>query len=117
MKDVSQDKTGFFIERDECLNFGCCVDIAPKLFTYDQSDCSMISAQPETEGDLDQLYSAIACCPIDCIKYGGDDPEKMGVLRQARSSSHGERGDDLRHTRERNSRWFNRFRGLFRRKK
>ncbi|MEO9517266.1 MAG: ferredoxin [Paracoccaceae bacterium] len=86
-----QDRGGFFIEPSECITCGCCEaeaphnigtlpsELDPKTGEMDNNPSSYVKKQPETPEELAATVTAAAYCMVDCIYYGGDDPE---VLRQ-----------------------------------
>jgi hypothetical protein len=86
-----QDRRGFFIEPSECVTCGCCEAEAPQNFgtlsphldvktgEIDENPPSCVKKQPQTPEELAAMVKAAAYCIVDCIYYGGDDPE---IFRQ-----------------------------------
>jgi hypothetical protein len=60
---------------------GCCVacdmprTLAPQLFgmTVAPNFHCYVKQQPETETQLEQMYEAIECADLECIRYRGTD--------------------------------------------
>ena len=86
-----QDRQGFFIEPTECVTCGCCEAEAPQNFgtlppavdvktgQVEKNPSFCVTKQPQTPEELAATVKAAAYCMVECIYYGGDDPE---VFRQ-----------------------------------
>ena len=53
------------IDRELCVGFGDCVDVAPEAFRLDEADIAVFVA-PETV-DRVRLLAACDACPVDAI--------------------------------------------------
>lgn len=75
------DRNGFFVEPDECVTCNCCHCEAPNNFRYanDGEGVTEVYAQPATPEELDGVFEAVEVCMVDCIYYGGTDPD---IIRQ-----------------------------------
>lgn len=54
------------IDRDLCVGFGECVDIAPETFLLDGDDIAVFTAAPERI-DRERLLRACEVCPVDAL--------------------------------------------------
>lgn len=79
-----QDRTGFFVEPDECVTCGCCQREAPNNFSWAEDNVpegfdqkraygSCVHKQPDSKEELDAVIDAFKVCITDCIYYGGSD--------------------------------------------
>ncbi|MDP2645438.1 MAG: ferredoxin [Desulfobacterales bacterium] len=57
-----------FIEEDECIGCGSCVDLCPQVFELDEEAvvAKVILAEGGDEGCIDE---AIESCPVECIRW------------------------------------------------
>ena len=66
----------FYIEQDECLSHGTCIAIAPSLLETNSENSykpTYVYKQPETDDEFRLMLSASRQCPLDVIKYRGED--------------------------------------------
>lgn len=81
-KPHPQNVAGDFYVQDECCTL---CDIprteAPELFALTENeDHCFVSRQPQTEDEISQMLSAIACAELKCIHYRGRDPAIISRL-------------------------------------
>lgn len=53
------------IDRDLCVGFGDCVDVAPRAFELDDEEIAVFTA-PE-DSSREELLRACRACPVDAI--------------------------------------------------
>lgn len=53
------------IDRDLCVGFGDCVDVAPQAFELDDEEIAVFTAPEDTSRE--ELLRACRSCPVDAI--------------------------------------------------
>ncbi len=53
------------IDRDLCVGFGDCVDVAPEAFELDDEEIAVFTAPEDTSRE--ELLRACRACPVDAI--------------------------------------------------
>lgn len=53
------------IDRDLCVGFGDCVDVAPEAFELDDEEIAVFAAPEDTSRE--ELLRACRACPVDAI--------------------------------------------------
>jgi ferredoxin len=62
----------YYVDRDLCLDHGCCEHIAPDIFKIDMADYgAYVFKQPETADELARYKEAIETCPVEAIRDAG----------------------------------------------
>jgi ferredoxin len=64
------------IDRDLCVGFGDCLDLAPQVFALDEDGVAIFLAPPG-EIDTDHLVQACDACPVDAIEVFGVDGRQL----------------------------------------
>lgn len=61
------------IDRDLCVGFGDCVDVAPSAFTLDADSVAVFTSEADrTHRDI--LVEACRACPVDALTaFDGDE--------------------------------------------
>lgn len=59
------------IDRDLCVGFGDCLDVAPEAFELDEENVAVFT-RPE-EVDRERLLEACRSCPVDAITARDED--------------------------------------------
>lgn len=59
------------IDRDLCVGFGDCIDVAPEAFELDGEDVAVFT-RPESV-DRERLLQACRSCPVDAITAHDED--------------------------------------------
>ncbi len=54
-----------YVDRDECIGAGTCVECAPKVFALDDEDIAIV-LDPKGDAD-DDVLAAAQDCPQECI--------------------------------------------------
>jgi ferredoxin len=54
-----------FVDRDECIGAGTCVDCAPNVFSLDDEDIAVVTNAKGDDGDA--ILAAAQDCPQECI--------------------------------------------------
>ncbi|MBX3242960.1 MAG: ferredoxin [Acidobacteria bacterium] len=68
---------------------GCCTACelpfteAPELFEYDSDNHCFVKRQPETKDELNKMLRALYGAELECIRYGGSDPEVLRRLAES----------------------------------
>lgn len=61
------------IDRDLCVGFGDCVDVAPEAFELDDENVAVFTAPEDTPRE--ELLRACRACPVDAITARDEDGE------------------------------------------
>lgn len=61
------------IDRDLCVGFGDCVDVAPEAFELDDENVAVFTAPEDTSRE--ELLRACRACPVDAITARDEDGE------------------------------------------
>lgn len=61
------------IDRDLCVGFGDCIDVAPDAFELDDEDVAVFTRPEETPRE--ELLEACRACPVDAITARDEDGE------------------------------------------
>jgi ferredoxin len=66
---------GRFVIDETCIDCRLCQDLAPENFDNDfDNDVHFVSAQPETDGELECVLDALDSCPTESIRYVATTP-------------------------------------------
>lgn len=74
------------VRGDYYVEDGCCTacDVprveAPGLFAMTPDDHCYVCRQPETQEDVERMFSAIRCAEFQCIRYRGNDADVISRL-------------------------------------
>ena len=60
------------IDRDLCVGFGDCVDVAPAAFTLDGENVAVFTSEADST-HRDVLLQACRACPVDALSAFEDD--------------------------------------------
>ncbi len=63
------------IDRDLCVGFGDCVDIAPEVFALDEEGIAELLSPEAVEREC--LLRACAACPVDAITVRGPNGDVL----------------------------------------
>ena len=78
----TQDPKGFFVGCNECISMGVCQAEAPGLIEWDDAQgVSRVVRQPETDEEIRLMADAVIVCAADAIRYGGNDPNVLKIIR------------------------------------
>ncbi|HIF37721.1 MAG TPA: ferredoxin [Gemmatimonadetes bacterium] len=56
------------IDRDLCVGFGDCIDLAEDIFEFDENDIAVFKVKTASEEiDQEALLEACRSCPVDAI--------------------------------------------------
>jgi len=56
------------IDRDLCVGFGDCIDLAPEVFDFDEDGVAFIKEAVDCDQiDQDTFLEACSACPVDAI--------------------------------------------------
>lgn len=56
-----------YVDKDECISCGLCVEMAPEVFRMDDDDLAEVfDAAGATE---EKIQEAIDACPVSCIYW------------------------------------------------
>lgn len=62
----------YYVDRDTCLDHGCCEYVAPDIFKLDMVEYgAYVIRQPETPDELASCKEAIDACPVEAIRDDG----------------------------------------------
>ena len=61
----------FFVDRDECISCGACVDNCPDVFGMDDDNLVEI-LNPEGASEED-IQEAMDACPVTCIHWEDEE--------------------------------------------
>ncbi len=75
---------GFYIEPNDCITMGICLDEAPSSVKWDGTEHGDISVekQPETPDEIAKMLIACSICPVYAIRYNGPDPKVREAVEQ-----------------------------------
>lgn len=79
-KNVEGD---FYVEDDCCLACDIPNYYAPDLFSYDESHHCFVSKQPTNQDELFRMIETVMSSEVECIRYGGTDPQMLKRLAEA----------------------------------
>lgn len=57
-----------YIDEDECIGCGSCVEICPEVFEMDSDTDKAVVIKSEG-GPEDEIQEAIDTCPVECIHW------------------------------------------------
>lgn len=65
----------FYVENDDCLTCGACVEAAPILLTYSEREYPhcYFYRQPETPTEIDLAIKAVQISDVKALRYAGSD--------------------------------------------
>jgi ferredoxin len=63
------------IDRDLCVGFGDCIDVAPDAFALDEEGIAELLSPDAVERD--RLLHACAACPVDAITVRGPNGDVL----------------------------------------
>lgn len=63
------------VDRDLCVGFGDCIDVAPEAFNLDDDGIAEL-VNPEAV-ERERLLRACAACPVDAITVKGSDGDEL----------------------------------------
>jgi ferredoxin len=61
----------FYIDQDECISCGACVDSCPDVFQM--NDDNLAEIYNATGASEEEIQDAIDCCPVTCIHWEDED--------------------------------------------
>ncbi len=64
------------IERDLCVGFGDCIDVAPDLFEFDDEGIVAFK-DGNAEVDREGLLNACSSCPVDALTALAEDGTQL----------------------------------------
>lgn len=88
-----QPSDGFFIPRDFCNDCGICQVTAKGIIAEGPNGVSAFQRHPQGKAELWSVYRAARECHVECIYYGGSDPEIRANMEQARKATKDFNGD------------------------
>lgn len=56
-----------YVDTEECIGCGACVDSCPDVFSMNEDDIAEIS-NPEPASE-EEIQDAIDACPVECIHW------------------------------------------------
>ncbi len=66
------------IDRDLCVGFGDCIDLAESVFEFDEENIVVIKEKAElVEFDREAFLEACRACPVDAITVLDGDGEQL----------------------------------------
>jgi len=71
----------FYVQRDCCTLCGVPWDVAPDLFSYDDTGC-WVARQPGGSADEARMLEVFARQDLKCIRYRGRQPRILHALEQ-----------------------------------
>src|SRR5256885_10877404 len=71
----------FYVQRDCCTLCGVPWDVAPELFSYDDTGC-WVARQPGGPTEEARMLEVFARQDLNCIRYRGRQPRILHALEQ-----------------------------------
>lgn len=71
----------YYVKRDCCTLCGVPWDVAPELFSYDDTGC-WVARQPSNSGEEAKMVEVFARQELGCIRYRGRQPKILHALRE-----------------------------------
>jgi ferredoxin len=60
------------IDRDLCVGFGDCIDVAPDVFELDEDGVAVVKEGASEKVERDRLMEACRSCPVDALTLHED---------------------------------------------
>ncbi len=61
----------FYVDEEECIGCGACVDSAPDVFSLNEDDIAEIINA--AGGSEEEIQDAMDACPSECIHWEDED--------------------------------------------
>jgi ferredoxin len=61
------------IDRDLCVGFGDCIDVAPDVFELDAEGVAVVKEGASEQVEHDRLLEACRSCPVDALTAHDED--------------------------------------------
>lgn len=71
----------FFVEYDMCLACDAPYSEAPELMAYDENMHCYFKRQPVNPEEIEHAVNAVRVSCIEAVRYKGNDPEVLKIMR------------------------------------